>query len=86
MQTLVSRKNVGAAVLERIRFGEFLVEKKVIDDGQLLDALAEHWAHGGRFGAALSRRGILSVDEVEQLAAEYHGIQVVEVAPKLDLS
>lgn len=86
MEMVVSRKNVGAAVLERIRFGEFLLEKKVIDDGQLLDALAEHWAHGGRFGTALCRKGILSVDEVEKLAAEYHGIQVVEVAPARDLS
>ena len=66
--------------LERIRFGEFLLERRAIDDGQLLDALAEHWAHGGRIGAAICRRGILSVDRVEQLAAEYHGIQVVEVA------
>jgi hypothetical protein len=66
--------------LERIRFGEFLLERRVIDDGQLLDALAEHWAHGGRLGAAITRRGILSVDQVERLAAEYHGIQVVEVA------
>jgi hypothetical protein len=66
--------------LERIRFGEYLLERRVIDDGQLLDALAEHWAHGGKLGAALTRRGILSVDEVERHAAEYHGIQVIEVA------
>lgn len=68
--------------LERVRFGEFLVERRVIDDGQLLDALAEHWQHGGRIGAAVTRRGFLSVDQVEQLAAEYHGIHVVEVASR----
>ncbi len=66
--------------LERIHFGEFLVERKVIDDGQLLDALADHWAYGGRFGTALVRRGILTRDEVERWADEYHALRVVEVA------
>lgn len=66
--------------LEPIRFGEFLLERNAIDDEQLLDALGEHWAHGGRIGAAVARRGFLSVDRVEQLAAEYHALQVVEVA------
>lgn len=66
--------------LEPIRFGEFLRERSAIDDHQLLDALAEHWAHGGRFGATVVRKGWLSVEEVERLAAEYHSLQVVEVA------
>jgi hypothetical protein len=73
-------------ILEPIRFGEYLLERKAISDGQYLDALADHFANGGRFGAALSRRGILSVDEVERLAAEYHAIHVVEVAPGPALS
>jgi hypothetical protein len=67
--------------LERIRFGEFLVERHVIDDGQLLDALADHWAGGGRLGETLAKKGILSAGDVERLAAEYHALQVVEVAP-----
>ncbi|HKA87302.1 MAG TPA: hypothetical protein VKE22_06520 [Haliangiales bacterium] len=67
--------------LERIRFGEFLVERRAIDDGQLLDALADHWAAGGRLGEAIARKGMLSSDEVERLAAEYHALRVVEVAP-----
>jgi hypothetical protein len=71
----------GIGTLERIRFGEYLLERKAIDDGQLLDALADHWAHGGRFGMALQRRGILNSEDVERLAAEYHAIQVVIVAP-----
>ena len=66
--------------LEPIRFGEFLLERRAIDDGQLLDALAEHWAHGGRLGATVVRRGFLSVDQVESFAAEYHALRVVEVA------
>ena len=72
--------------LERIRFGEYLVERKLIDDGQLLDALADHWAHGGKLGAALARLRILSTKDVEKFAAEYHGLRVVEVAPKGSLS
>jgi hypothetical protein len=67
-------------VLETIRFGEYLLERRAITDGQYLDALADHFAHGGRFGAALARRGILPRDEVEKLAAEYHSLRVVEVA------
>jgi hypothetical protein len=66
-------------VLEPIRFGEYLVEKKAISDGQLLDALADHWAHGGKIGATVARRGFLSLDEVERHAADYHELQVVEV-------
>jgi len=67
--------------LEPIRFGEYLLERKAINDGEYLDALADHFANGGRFGVALSRRGILSFEEVEQFAAEYHALRVVEVAP-----
>jgi hypothetical protein len=66
-------------LLEPIRFGEFLREKNAITDEQLLDALADHWAHGGRLGATIARRGFLSVDEIERLADEYHLLQVVEV-------
>lgn len=68
--------------LERIRFGEYLVERNAISDGELLDALADHWMYGGRFGAALLRRGILTQDDVERFAAEYHAVQVVVVAPE----
>jgi hypothetical protein len=76
---------MGGGTLERVRFGEYLLERKAIDDGQLLDALADHWAHGGLFGNALTRRGILPTEDVERLAAEYHAIQVVVVAPDTGL-
>lgn len=66
--------------LETIRFGEYLLERRAITDGEYLDALADHFAHGGRFGAALARRGILPAEDVERLAAEYHALRVVEVA------
>lgn len=65
--------------LETLRFGEFLVERAVLDEGQLLDVLAEHWATGDRIGRAVSRRGYLTPDEVETFAAEYHNLDVVEI-------
>lgn len=65
--------------LERIRFGEFLVEKKLLDDEQLIAALAEHWSNGGKIGAAISRAGFLPPEEVERQAALYHGLDVIEI-------
>ena len=76
----------GLPTLEPIRFGEYLLERKAITDGQYLDALADHFANGGRFGEAVLRRGILTKDEVERLAADYHALRVVEVAPTMALS
>ena len=65
--------------LEPIRFGEFLCQRRLITDEQLLDALGDHWAHGGLIGAAIWRRGYLEAEEIERQAAAYHGLQVVEV-------
>lgn len=84
---MVSRSShPGMPTLETIRFGEYLLERKAITDGEYLDALADHFAHGGRFGDAVRRRGILSLEEVEKLAADYHALRVVEVAPNMALS
>jgi hypothetical protein len=65
--------------LQRIRFGEFLVEKNMLSDEQLLAALAEHWSNGGRIGAAISRNGFLPSDEIERQAALYHDLDVIEI-------
>jgi hypothetical protein len=62
-----------------IRFGEYLCEKELLTDEQLLDALGEHWSNGGRIGTAIARRGFLSPERVEVLAAEYHGLEVIEI-------
>lgn len=62
-----------------IRFGEFLRERELLTDEQLLDALGEHWSNGGRIGAAVARRGFLSLDQVEQQAEAYHALNVIEV-------
>jgi len=66
-------------ILRPIRFGEFLVEKHVLNDGQLLDALAEHWATGRRLGETISARGYLEREEVERYAREYESLHVVYV-------
>ena len=65
--------------LERIRFGEFLLEKKLLSDEQLIAALAEHWSNGGKIGAAISRAGFLPPEEIERQAALYHGLDVIEI-------
>jgi hypothetical protein len=65
--------------LETIRFGEYLYEKNLLDDAQLLEVLADHWSNGGRIGSVIARRGILTADEVERQAAMYHGLEVIEI-------
>jgi hypothetical protein len=65
--------------LERVRFGDFLVEKKLIDEGQLLDALADHWMSGCRIGEAVARKGYLKVDEVNRLLQEFENLTTVYV-------
>ena len=65
--------------LQRIRFGEFLVEKNILSDEQLLAALAEHWSNGGRIGAAITRSGFLPEEEIERQAAIYHDLDVIEI-------
>ncbi|HUH01430.1 MAG TPA: hypothetical protein VML75_05505 [Kofleriaceae bacterium] len=66
-------------MLEPIRFGEFLYERDLLDDEQLLDVLADHWSSGGRIGCAVARRGYMSREDIELQARAYHGLEVVEV-------
>lgn len=65
--------------LEPVRFGDFLVERKAIDEGQLLDALAEHWITGVRIGESVARKGYLPAGEVERLAREFESLNTVYV-------
>jgi hypothetical protein len=65
--------------LAPVRFGDFLVEKKVIDEGQLLDALADHWMSGCRIGEAVVRRGYLSTDELTRRLTEFESLSTVYV-------
>lgn len=68
-----------ALELQPIRFGEYLFEKKALTDEQLLDALADHWSNGGRLGTAISRRGHMTAEQIERYAADYHGLNVIEI-------
>ena len=65
--------------LEPVRFGDFLVDKKVIDEGQLLDALADHWVAGCRIGEAVVRRGYLSAEELSRRLTEFQNLTTVYV-------
>jgi hypothetical protein len=65
--------------LRRVHFGEFLVERRAINDSQLLDSLAEHWSGGGRVGDVVVRHGYARREEVERLAEEYQNLDVVYV-------
>jgi hypothetical protein len=65
--------------LEPVRFGDFLVEKKVIDEGQLLDALADHWIAGCRIGEAVVRRGYISPAELAAQLKAFQDLMIVYV-------
>jgi hypothetical protein len=65
--------------LKTLRFGDFLVERKAIDEGQLLDALAEHWMSGCRIGESLVRKGYVPAVQIELLAREYENLNTIYV-------
>jgi hypothetical protein len=62
-----------------VRFGEFLVERRIIDEGQLLDALAEHWMTGRKLGESVARKGYIPAGEVERLLHEFQNLSTVYV-------
>ena len=70
---------MGNRVLTPIRFGDFLVERKLITEKQLLDALAEHWMSGCRIGESVAKRGYVGRAEVERLASEFQNLSTIYV-------
>jgi hypothetical protein len=62
-----------------IRFGEFLCQRQLITEEQLLEALGDHWSNGGKIGTAVERQGFLDFDEIERQAAAYHSLETVEI-------
>ena len=70
---------MGLKALQPIRFGDFLVERKLISERQLLDALAEHWMSGCRIGESVARRGYVAKSEVERLASEFQNLSTIYV-------
>ncbi len=65
--------------LTPIRFGEFLCQKELITEEQLLEALGDHWSNGGKIGSAVALQGFLDPEEIERQAAAYHSLETVEV-------
>ena len=64
-----------------IRFGDFLLERELINDEQLLDALGAHWAMAAEkpLGEVIANRGYLAPEEIERQLAQYHDLDVVEI-------
>jgi hypothetical protein len=65
--------------LRPIRFGDYLLERAVITEAQLLDALAEHWAKGCRIGESIADRGYVARADIERLAGEFQNLHTVYV-------
>ncbi|MCP4449654.1 MAG: hypothetical protein GY811_30635 [Myxococcales bacterium] len=68
-----------ATRLTPIRFGEFLCQRELITEEQLLEALGDHWSNGGNIGSAIRRQGFLDLEEIEREAVAYHSLDTVEV-------
>lgn len=75
----MNRDRLSTPKLKAIRFGEFLYERHLITDEQLLDALGEHWCGGEKIGQVIADRGYVPPDEIERQAALYHGLDVIEI-------
>ncbi len=62
------------ATLEQVRFGEFLLERKLISDEQWLAALADHWSSRSRrsIGETIVAKGYLASAVVESQARVFH--------------
>lgn len=71
---------ITANKLQPIRFGEYLFERQLITEEQLLATLGDHWSNGGRVGEAIVRLGFLDPREIEEQAAAYHRLDVIEVS------
>jgi hypothetical protein len=74
------------ATLEPLRFGEFLRDRRLIDDEQWLAALADHWSapRHRRIGDTIVERGLLSADQVEAEARAFHeDLHVIEIDDRL---
>ena len=76
-----------AAVLQPVRFGEFLRDQNIITDEQWLAALAAHWSERrGTIGVTIASHGYLAWSEVERHARAFHDLDVVEVDTATDVS
>jgi hypothetical protein len=74
-----SERSKNGQLLKPIEFADYLLEKKALSEGQLLDVLAESWLRCSKLSDSIVARGYLPPDEVERLAREYEDLQVVYV-------
>jgi MSHA biogenesis protein MshE len=65
---------------KRVRIGELLLEKKLISEGQLNEALAEQRASGRKLGRVLIDIGAVSEQDLHHCLAEYLDIPYVDLA------
>jgi len=56
------------------RFGEYLVEKKVITKAQLEEAIDAQVIYGGRIGTNLVEMGYLSINSLTMYLSQYHNL------------
>jgi hypothetical protein len=67
------------AGLRPVDFGEFLVERRVLDEEQLLDVLADHWARRAPLHDSIAARGYVPPARLAALLAEFENVHVVYV-------
>jgi hypothetical protein len=75
----LTRATMAGNQLQPVQFGDYLIEKKLIDEGQLLDVLADHWMTGRPLGESVVRRGYLTSVEVEKQLKEFESRTIVYV-------
>ena len=61
--------------MQHVRFGEWLLGRKILDGLQIAAALADQQQNGGRLGEVLSRLSLLKETEITSALAEYLGVQ-----------
>src|SRR4029078_13100972 len=63
----------------RFQIGELLIEKGLITEAQLAEALVERRQHGGLLGETLVRLGFVFEDELARTLAEQAGVPFVNI-------
>src|SRR6266513_5193703 len=63
----------------RLQLGSLLVEKGLITEAQLREALADRNVHGGLLGETLVRLGFVFEDELARVLAEQFGVPFVNL-------
>jgi len=66
--------------MQKKRFGETLIEKKVITEEQLKQGLENQKKEGGTLGWALVRLGFVSEEEMKKHLSDYYGVPFVDIS------